>query len=470
MPETTETAVKTGMKIVLNGGSNVMDAATLPIQWFFSGKVIEKNPTHILIIDQTEKEVEKDDGGYGTGRRFVRNVTDRVCFLQIFAPGKHRITAIALNFPARENREIALFRKRLCEKDAWGGYMIEINSSVVEFLCRSEEKPYYICYPTTGISATVAELEVPRELFASKGETAFGKRLFRWVNRWWPEEPHDECAYRARFLFAFTIQPILMLLGYTVQSIGVALGSAGILLARIFVLLIGFRPVPFFQGVAQLWDSPNGEVNWDELLELRRKTDGYVGGKYRPRYGYRVWTHPKENKTGQTSFMPITGLELFGLFLLVFLGMKLMRMTDVRNFMLTVGAATLAGGGILIGLRAILATAWWRNYPQRMAARGLEVSFKLCEHLCEFLFGWMKPKKESEGTPKPEKKPTPPAPVKEIPDPYQTWLKTELPLAKTPATVDLKNLPKPYGSPLVQKFRVSFWWAKMKVCRPFEKN
>jgi len=51
--ESLTTTVSGGIRLILNGGKNIMEQATIPVQWFFSPNVINKRPTHVLIIEQS---------------------------------------------------------------------------------------------------------------------------------------------------------------------------------------------------------------------------------------------------------------------------------------------------------------------------------------------------------------------------------------------------------------------------------
>ncbi|PCI19210.1 hypothetical protein COB64_04175, partial [Candidatus Wolfebacteria bacterium] len=190
------------VKIVLNGGKQEMDSATIPIQWFFGDEVIDKKPAYILIIEQDEREIRCDDPedpiplSARRGRRYFVKVEQAVHFLQVFSPGKHRIACLVLNKRYRDKKR----RKEFLMKDdpfdfTWNISWEDINKAEQENV--SENKQHL---PAGFISVKTIEIEVPEELFAKKSETAFGKALYSWINRWFETIPRDQCQYRARYI------------------------------------------------------------------------------------------------------------------------------------------------------------------------------------------------------------------------------------------------------------------------------
>ena len=79
--KTNEKKVDPDIKVVLNGGKREMDAATIPIQWFFSKEVIEKKPEYLLFFEQNKKEVEEGLASAREGHRYVCRVSEGTKFI-----------------------------------------------------------------------------------------------------------------------------------------------------------------------------------------------------------------------------------------------------------------------------------------------------------------------------------------------------------------------------------------------------
>lgn len=202
MEETSETKdKKPGLEVVLNGGQKEMDSATIPIQWFFSDEIIEKNPRYVLIIEQDKRETE-DGNRSCNGRRYVCKVSDGVTFIPFFSPGYHRIT-------------ILVFGKT----DVWSeDYLKRVPALFSE---RDKFRPFYfrgvffdetkdcltcLHYPYGATTGTVIEIEIPEELFAKKPKKGLAKAVWKWTNWLYETEPINECHYRRRKMLAFTLQ------------------------------------------------------------------------------------------------------------------------------------------------------------------------------------------------------------------------------------------------------------------------
>lgn len=192
--EVTEVVNKTGLKVVLNGGSDTMDAATIPIQWSFSDEVIAKNPTYVLIVLQNKKEAEDISNSQKNGERYICKVSEVVKFIQLFTPGYHRIAVLVLAGEKAEKNVGKLLEKWTNEYQSSVNYdSIKAGESVLS--------QYSV------VAATTAEFNVSKELFAKKPETRFQKKLWDYVNYFFSKGPRDECQYRKRKILAFTLHP-----------------------------------------------------------------------------------------------------------------------------------------------------------------------------------------------------------------------------------------------------------------------
>ncbi len=67
------------IRVVLNGGKVEMEQATIPIQWFFTKDVIEKRPVQILIVEQSEFEMDSSTCGERTLAKVEWHAVNRLC-------------------------------------------------------------------------------------------------------------------------------------------------------------------------------------------------------------------------------------------------------------------------------------------------------------------------------------------------------------------------------------------------------
>ncbi len=79
------------------------------------------------------------------------------------------------------------------------------------------------------------EVDVPEELFAKKPWD------WEWTNDYFDSLPSDQCAFRKRRLFAFTIQPIFVGVKYAFIGIGAVVSWFLSLCAAILLLSVGIR-------------------------------------------------------------------------------------------------------------------------------------------------------------------------------------------------------------------------------------
>ena len=87
-----------GLQVIINGGKETMDQATISVQWIISPKMVA-NVGHILIIDHDEYNINSDSEWLQTdrGTRHLFKTTDRIAFIPVQSPGVHRFSIIAVS-------------------------------------------------------------------------------------------------------------------------------------------------------------------------------------------------------------------------------------------------------------------------------------------------------------------------------------------------------------------------------------
>ncbi len=235
--------------ITLNGGGEEMNSATIPIEWWLSESILEKNPHYLLIIELDNGELIYDESI--RGRRYACKVSDMFYFLQLFSPGRHLLMVAVVNGDEKGGKKIV--EQYLHKK--FGHYENSISFNEYD-------------YPNGDfLAVAVVEFDVPEELFAKRPQTRIGKIMWRWVNLFFDKEPKDQCAYRRRKWIAFTIQPPIVLIFSLLSSLYV-------LVASIIVFFFGFRPRPILSEIKDAF--------------LLRKND-YEVREY-TEHGYKVWS------------------------------------------------------------------------------------------------------------------------------------------------------------------------------------
>ena len=225
-----------GISVALNDGKKEMNSATIPIEWWFSREVIEKDPRHVLFFEQNKGEKESFHNSV-RGRRYACEVGDAFKFLQLFSPGYHRLMVVVISGTGDKAE------KRL---DRYLRKENEYYSTSLDWTDTRNNELHE--YGGDLIAATVEEFLVPQELFAKKPETKLGRMVWKWTNLLFEDEPRDRCHYRKRKALAFTLQPFMVLVYLlAVYAIGGTFYALYILLASFSVFLIGFRPCPILK-------------------------------------------------------------------------------------------------------------------------------------------------------------------------------------------------------------------------------
>ncbi|MDP3800332.1 MAG: hypothetical protein Q8Q90_02805 [bacterium] len=392
-------AVSVGMEVVLNGGKEEMNSATIPVQWVFSDETIAKAPKYLLFFEQTQSEASSHQAA-DYGRRYLCKVSAGVKFIPVFRPGYHRMAVLALA-GSEESLDSAI--KSLLNRDRTDNYSRSISWTHLEEGLIPSELEY------TVVAATVVEFRVPEELFAEKPRTRFRNAVWSWVNLWMDGLPKDECDYRKRKIFAFTLQPIIFFIGATLYASFVFFGS-------LVAFFFGYKPQNIFKETWLALKLQRPELN---ILQYN---------------SYRVW---EENHHGYTiKQMPVTGVEL-AIFLLFGLGIWAIDFSVDWWKMLAVASAFVA-----ICLSVIV--IWMKRLPVSPEKKKEEEEVLRQRRL------------ERERLAE---------------ERYQLWLARNFNLSLKPSEVDLHNLPLPLtmGGRVVQNFKVGFWALKARVCKPYSK-
>lgn len=400
------------IKIVLNGGKHELDTATVPVKWHFSDELIAKNPEYIMIADHAmslQDFYQKNFGYCSLGYRHWFKVSDFAGYIQLHHPGRHHF--IVMVFYGEEEACSENMRTFL-KKDAYGGY-----------LCGLDKKLLNGFNSKLSCETAAVEFEVPEELFAKRSKSPFAEFVWRWVNRWYEHLPVDQCAYRKRMIFAFTVQPPLFLIGRLLAGISLTLYA---ILGSLTLLFLGFRPMvieDLWKNVRYAWADP-GQADYDLFC-------------FRPRHErWRLWYI---GDGGERTRMPVWAVPwIFLLLAAVAVGVGIF----VANNAVTFGIIGAVIGFFYLILRFVLNPTikrWEGNIKQ--IKESIEAEKTLQNQEAEKVLSLKRQAR-------------------------LLALKQNLGLEAAPPAVDIKKvIPKVKST--VTRFRLSFWAAKAKVCRPF---
>jgi hypothetical protein len=412
MKQTKEVAAKESpytpsphVKLVLNGGQQILDSATIPVEWHFSNELIEKKPRYIVICDQ-EGPLSEHLSGFGSnsGHRHVFAIEDLVGYIQLHCSGRHHFVIHVICGDAGGAKTRA---KNLMKEEVHGRYELSINSSNLLKGWRDEDKDEAI---------TALEFEVPKELFAEKPETPFGRFVWLWVNRWFRYAPVDQCEYRKRKWTAFTIQPPLFLLGHLLLGV---FGTLYTLIGAFILLFIGYRPISVLMNVVDAWAYPGRfTLNLSEHGRDRWRVWSYEYGV--PPKCIPLWAIP-------TVVLSWGVIGTFGVYLL---SSFLPLISAVVALVAFVSAVALIARYLKLRARDEMRMQQRRE----AAARAAELEEE------------RRKAREEAGI---------------------RLLKAYATLDNVPDKVDIQRVLKRVDR--VTRFRLSFWGLKAKVCKPFAK-
>lgn len=420
--------VTTNISVVLNGGRKEMNSATIPIKWWLSEEVIKKAPKYILIFEQDEEEKNDLNDAMYRGRRYLCKVSDAFKFISVFSPGYHRIMVLAIQDISHSSVTAGDYLK----KERNGSFVFDLDWEKAERGgCGMR---FYIS------AATVVEFEIPEELFAKKPETKASQFVWKWANKWYDDDPQDECDYRRRKMFALPLMAAWLLLKH---GIGGTVHALYVLLASFATFFFGFRPRPIFR---EMWRAFTFK-RYGEWDVSRYGCNFYWGG--RTISAYRVWDATQIKKDDGyvrgIKYMPVAPFVAalisgagVGAYYLVYLVRSLIsgRLAGLLPYAI----------GIACIIIVVLLSKAISPYFRKAVSKGIR---KLKENAEKEAFVQKKTRQDME----------------------QKWMLKNLALSQKTEAVHLDRLPTPpdLRGKVVQRFYVSYWTLKAKVCRPFAK-
>jgi len=84
-------------------------------------------------------------------------------------------------------------------------------------------------------------VDIPSEFFAITPSSGFKKNWWSWVNKWYRTSPVDECEFRNRVIWAVTLKPLVWLLGFILRLVVSTVMVVAMSLYAMIALIIGFQ-------------------------------------------------------------------------------------------------------------------------------------------------------------------------------------------------------------------------------------
>ncbi len=182
---------------------------SIPITWCIDKELVEyfaKNkiddPLIVFCLSPDE------DYSIAKEIRKIVPLSDLMTYLDFKAPGNHTIHAFITIRPRRDAREKYLVKDN---GEYYSNILDDDGTGFGQFVSSIPEIDL--------LKAAPVSISIPQECFA---EPAWDRT---WVNHFFSKKPDNQCSYRKRRLFAYLVQPFLVV---------------GILLTRLFVMLLAF--------------------------------------------------------------------------------------------------------------------------------------------------------------------------------------------------------------------------------------
>lgn len=208
-----------------SGGANhVLESPNAFMSWCLSkdllGKIKERVATkgevaQLLVIVTKSGDFSEH---LSVSRRKLVNLNDPMTMIDFRSSGENRVTAAVVFGDSEKD-----IRRRFLSLDC-GFYKSTVMGSEGTFIAS-----YYV----TGSGCV--DVDVPEELFAKEPFD------WDWVNRFFESKPRDQCAFRRRRLFAYTVQPFVVSVVALSEILYGALRWAASFVVAVALLSVGMR-------------------------------------------------------------------------------------------------------------------------------------------------------------------------------------------------------------------------------------
>lgn len=181
---------------------------SLPVSWCIDAELLkylsDNNVKDPLVVIVTAPVGEGNYAEHKESRKIVP-LKDLLAYVNFRASGKNRIWAF-------------ISQKSL--KGAKKSYLSKMDGTYDSTLLENDGEEFYEYFFSDKsnkelLSAPYVEVDVPAECFAPE-PSKFDKA---WVNHFFRQKPADQCEYRRRRIFAYVVQPVVMLFNVALRFV-----------------------------------------------------------------------------------------------------------------------------------------------------------------------------------------------------------------------------------------------------------
>lgn len=236
-----------------------IESTSVPITWCLSreekDKIVEDDgrDAYVLLLTVVEDRPKAEN-------RYLIPIKQQMEYINFFTPGVHKVFAtIVLG-------KLKRLSKTFLDKD-YGSYSHTLYSYESEKGSIRE-----LSFDDDGFGVHKFEVNIPKEIFA-KEPPAWEKY---WVNWFFENKPKDQCYFRRRRFFAYSLQPFVVLGGFMfLEFLSLVITSALLLWG---CKGIGFRKIlhPFSEDFESIWNETKGSI-FGERLILRLVPSVFLG-------------------------------------------------------------------------------------------------------------------------------------------------------------------------------------------------
>lgn len=192
----------------------------------------EDGDTITIGIPQKDKSIFGCDPMLYGGERKVFELS-KINYLQFHKPGKQNVIFVLFSLSRYAKNESHFIENIILKKRSLQGiYESPINIQGIIDQQIWALKVHGRCEVL---------VDIPSEFFAITPSSGFKKSWWLWVNKWHRIAPVDECEFRNRAIWAVTIQPLVWLLGFMLRLVVSTVMVVVMSLYAMIALIIGFQ-------------------------------------------------------------------------------------------------------------------------------------------------------------------------------------------------------------------------------------
>ena len=189
-------------------------------------------------VSKDEGESKDDKSIFGCdpmlygGERKVFELS-KVNYLQFHKPGKQNVVFVLFSLSKHAKSESHFIENIILKKRSLQG----IYESSINFLDITSKNLGVV--NVRGYCEVL--VDIPVEFFAITPSSGFKKSWWSWVNKWYRTSPVDECEFRNRVIWAVTLKPLVWLIGFMLRLVVSTVMVTAMSLYALIALVIGFQ-------------------------------------------------------------------------------------------------------------------------------------------------------------------------------------------------------------------------------------